>query len=175
MERTKLTQIFTTCAALALSVATLSGCGSESAAPTKQTSAPTVTKSVDPAVSARAAVTYILDCVGEPIARPDSIVLTCADGNESLTGLAWSDWGADEATAVGKLETNTCEPSCAEGTIVTTPVQVRASEIIEGEASATYGKLRVTIQGAVPAEMQKTQTFPLQTVDPVDPAMGPGS
>ncbi|WP_436701981.1 hypothetical protein [Nocardioides sp. BYT-33-1] len=129
----------------------------------------------DPAIAARAAVTYLLDCVGEPVASPATITVACADGNQSLTELAWSDWGADEATATGSMVANDCDPSCAEGTDVTVPVEVEVSDIVEGEASATYGTITIRVQGEVPEGMEATQTYPLQTVDPVDPEMGPGS
>ncbi|WGX96824.1 hypothetical protein [Nocardioides sp. L-11A] len=139
------------------------GSGSRSGTPT------------DPAVAARAAVTYILDCVGEPVASPGTFTVACADGNQSLTELAWADWGADRASATGTMVANDCDPNCAEGADVSVPVEVEVSDIVEGEASATYGTLTITVQGDVPEGMEATQTYPLQTVDPVDPEMGPGS
>ncbi|MDQ6526431.1 hypothetical protein RB608_22610 [Nocardioides sp. LHD-245] len=129
----------------------------------------------DPAVAARAAVTYILDCVGEPVASPATFTVACADGNQSLTDLAWADWGADEATATGTMVANDCEPSCAEGSDVSVPVKVLVSDIVLGEATVNYGALTIRVQGDVPEGMEATQTYPLKTVDPVDPEMGPGS
>jgi hypothetical protein len=163
--------------ALVLSLAALAACGVEDDAPVKARpgAGSGTTAATDPAVAARAAVTYILDCVGEPLASPASVTVACADGNQSLTDLAWTDWGADEATATGKLVANNCDPSCAEGTDVTVPAKVVVSDIVEGEASATYGTITITVQGTVPDGMLATQTYPLQTVDPVDPEMGPGS
>ncbi len=163
--------------ALLLSLGGLTACGVDDPAPVKATPGAGSGKSstTDPAVAARAAVTYILDCVGEPVASPASVTVACADGNQSLTDLAWSDWGADEATATGTMVANNCEPSCAEGTDVSVPAKVVVSDIVEGEASATYGKITITVQGKVPAGMESVQTYPLRTVDPIDPEMGPGS
>ncbi|TQK68551.1 MULTISPECIES: hypothetical protein [unclassified Nocardioides] len=164
--------------ALVLSLGALAACGVEDEAPVKATpgaGSGTTGTATDPAIAARAAVTYLLDCVGEPVASPASVTVACADGNQSLTDLAWSDWGADEATAIGKLVANNCDPSCAEGTDVTVPAKVVVSDIVEGEASATYGTITITVEGKVPEGMLATQTYPLQTVDPVEPELGPGS
>ncbi|MCR1785436.1 hypothetical protein KVF89_23060 [Nocardioides carbamazepini] len=162
-----------------LALGAFAACGVEDEKPVEAEpgagSGTTSGEQTDRAVAARAAVTYLLDCVGEPVASPATVTVACADGNQSLTDLAWSDWGADEATATGTMVANDCEPSCAEGTDVTVPVKVAVSDIVEGEASATYGTITVTVQGDVPEGMAATQTYPLQTVDPVDPEMGPGS
>lgn len=164
--------------ALALTLGALAACGVEDDAPVTATpgaGSGTTGAATDPAIAARAAVTYLLDCVGEPVASPASFTVACADANQSLTDLAWSDWGADEATATGELVANDCDPSCAEGSDVTAPVKVVVSDIVEGEATATYGTITITVQGKVPDGMLATQTYPLRTVDPVDPEMGPGS
>lgn len=97
------------------------------------------------------------DCL-TPSVEPSEIVLTCADGNEVLTGLRWDSWTATEATAVGTLEYNDCDPYCAAGHIhavpdtrvtLTVPVtsgdgqlvwsQVRESPEPPGYRSGPYG------------------------------------
>src|SRR5215468_10785970 len=46
---------------------------------------------------------------------PEEIVLACGDGNFSLEGLRWRQWGAATATATGVVHENDCKPYCAAG------------------------------------------------------------
>jgi len=62
---------------------------------------------------------------GAPAVRPNSIVLACADGGQSLFQLHWSQWAADEAHATGKWWQNLCTPDCAAGHGVVAQVDVR--------------------------------------------------
>jgi hypothetical protein len=39
----------------------------------------------------------------------------CADGNFYFTGLRWSRWSADSASAAGRAHQNDCTPYCAAG------------------------------------------------------------
>ena len=66
----------------------------------------------------------VLDCLGKPQVRPTSFVLTCADDNSYLTGLAWSSWNAGSALGTGKWHLNDCVPNCARGHFLTYPVDV---------------------------------------------------
>lgn len=170
MSEIKMRQLVAGTVAVIFCMGALAGCGNNTSKP-KPSESPqsqaSVSTSPDPAIAARAAVTYILDCAGEPVARPDQLTLTCADGNEMLDQLVWSDWGQDQAQATGQLTTNTCEPNCANGSTLVVPVKVTASGLVEGEASATYGTIDVTIKGNVPAGLQRHQGFKFQTVSPV--------
>lgn len=112
--------------------------------------------------AALAGVTYLAECLEDSLVqRPRTFTLTCADANQSLEGLTWSRWGAEQATATGRAVINTCTPSCAEGKDVTYPVRVVASRLVKGEASATYRKLTVTATGDRPAGVPKVDTFDL--------------
>lgn len=129
---------------------------------------PTSSRTLDPAAqSARAAVTYLAECLDdELVQRPRSFTLSCGDGNQSLDSLRWSNWGADRATASGSMVLNTCEPSCANGTMRRYPVRVVASRLVEGEASATYRTLVVTVVGPLPAGQPRVESFPLPGIEP---------
>lgn len=49
-------------------------------------------------------VTFLLDCLGEdPVSRPATFVLSCADGNAALEGMTWSAWGEKVAHSQGVL------------------------------------------------------------------------
>ncbi|NHA00983.1 hypothetical protein G5V59_16770 [Nocardioides sp. W3-2-3] len=120
-----------------LLVGGLAACGVEDTTPVA--AHPRVETSADTAAS-RAGVTFLLDCVDEPVSKPTSFTVACADGNQSLTDLEWSNWGADEAIATGTVVANNCDPRRAEGTDVKARVRVTASDLVDGEASATYGK-----------------------------------
>ncbi len=111
---------------------------------------------------ALADVTYLAECLEDSLVqRPRTFTLACADANQSLEGLRWAHWGAEQATATGKAVINTCTPSCAEGKDVTYPVRVVASQLVKGEGSATYRKLTVTATGTRPAGVPKVDTFNL--------------
>src|SRR5881394_2605919 len=43
----------------------------------------------------------VLDCQGHPHVRPGHYTLACADGNDYLSGLAWTSWGPRLASATG--------------------------------------------------------------------------
>lgn len=77
------------------------------------------------AAGATAPVT--LSCQGRPQARPASMMLACADGNASLTGLHWASWRGT-AQATGIFRVNDCTPSCATGSFHRFPAQVTLAD-----------------------------------------------
>ncbi len=42
-----------------------------------------------------------INCQGRPQVRPRNFTLACADGNDYLSGLRWTSWGPDLASAIG--------------------------------------------------------------------------
>jgi hypothetical protein len=60
--------------------------------------------------------------------KPETIVLTCADGGLLVHQITWQTWTRDEATGVGFLSKNMCDPNCAEGERVRVPVRLMLSE-----------------------------------------------
>ena len=86
---------------------------------------PTPTKSY-----ARVAGTWTYDCEF-PVQRPEQIMLTCADGGIIVTDIKWQSWESNGATGSGMYSQNMCEPNCAEGKRVDTPVKVKLSELFE--------------------------------------------
>jgi hypothetical protein len=66
----------------------------------------------------------VLDCQGHPHVRPGHYTLACADGNDYLSGLAWTSWGPRLASATGTEHVNDCVPYCAAGHFHSYPVNV---------------------------------------------------
>ena len=66
-----------------------------------------------------------------PVQRPEQIMLTCADGGMIVTDINWQEWESNRATGSGIYSQNMCEPNCAEGKRVDTPVKVKLSELFE--------------------------------------------
>ena len=70
--------------------------------------------------------TWTYDCEF-PVQRPLQIMLTCADGGMFVTDISWKTWTETGATGTGTYSQNMCDPNCAEGTRVNTPVSIKLS------------------------------------------------
>jgi hypothetical protein len=116
---------------------------------------------------ALAAVTHLIECTDDQLVEaPEMFTVACADGNANLSALEWSDWGADEAYAVGDLVVNTCDPTCADGTLETVPVRVTAGDLVHGEASQSYGTLTLDFPGEVPDGFDQREVLTMPGVEP---------
>jgi hypothetical protein len=72
--------------------------------------------------------------------RPRSFTLACADGNDYLSGLAWTSWAPGLASATGVQVENDCIPYCAAGHFHRYPVDA----VCWGSAGAGPGRQRYT-------------------------------
>jgi hypothetical protein len=87
----------------------------------------------------RAATTIGLpDCLGKPRVRPASVVLACADGNFSISKLAWTGWGQQFAAGRGTASINDCKPNCAAGHFHSYPVILLATGRQSCHGKAAY-------------------------------------
>ena len=68
-----------------------------------------------------------------PEYKPETILLTCADGGWMVHSLSWSTWGIGGAEGTGIFREKLCEPSCAEGEIAEEKVKVKLSDLVERE------------------------------------------
>ena len=66
-----------------------------------------------------------------PEYKPESIMLTCADGGWMVQTITWSKWGKGGAEGTGIFREKLCEPSCAEGEIAKEKVKVTLSDLKE--------------------------------------------
>jgi hypothetical protein len=88
--------------------------------------------------------TVLPNCLGAPRVKPETIVLACGDGNESVSGITWTGWGSTFAAGRGTISIDDCTPNCAAGHDHSYPVVV----LVTGREACTSGKTayaRVTI------------------------------
>ena len=78
----------------------------------------------------KVAGTWTYDCEF-PVQRPETIMLTCADGGMVVSDIKWETWSSNGATGKGIYSQNMCDPNCAEGTRMDVPVEVKLNELIE--------------------------------------------
>jgi len=73
---------------------------------------------------------YTWDCE-YPTQKPEAITFTCADGNMYVDQITWSEWEKDGARGTGTYNVNDCEPDCADGTMLSGPVNITLSNPTE--------------------------------------------
>ena len=123
----------------------------------------------DKATKVRAGVTFLVECVDDNRVRtPRTFTLACADNNQRLTKLRWKNWGADNAFATGIVRENVSEPLSKGDKWINYPVRIKATNLVEGEASATYNKLIVRTVGKAPKGVDALQIFDLPGNDPAE-------
>jgi hypothetical protein len=64
-------------------------------------------------------------------ARPKSIDIGCA-GDVSMSAVTWSNWGRSTGDGSGTLTFNSCRPSCATGSVSSSPAFVVVSDPVGG-------------------------------------------
>jgi hypothetical protein len=65
-----------------------------------------------------------------PEQRPETILLTCADGGWMVTEIKWNSWTLNGASGLGIYSENQCDPDCATGERIDSKVKVRLSNPI---------------------------------------------
>ncbi len=68
-----------------------------------------------------------------PEYKPETILLTCADGGWMVHSISWSKWGIGGAEGTGIFREKLCEPNCAEGEVAEENVEVKLSDLVEHE------------------------------------------
>ena len=102
-------------------------------------------------LSASAAAPLKITSCYSAASRPKTIVLTCADANTALKGLAWSSFGGSTAQGKGTFVTNNCEPNCASGKNISYPVKLKATGSVSCKHGLrVYGKLTLQFTGKAP-------------------------
>jgi hypothetical protein len=104
-------------------------------------------------VAAHASQTVVFNCLKHAQVRPKSFVLTCADGNDYLTGLSWSSWTPVAATATGKQLVNDCEPYCAKGKFHSYPTMIvfwRPEPVAHHPGEKSFSRVTLLYLGARP-------------------------
>ena len=55
----------------------------------------------------------VVTCQGATVARPTTLIISCADANTQLTKTRWSTWTATRAVGTTTFAVNLCKPYCA--------------------------------------------------------------
>lgn len=83
------------------------------------------------------------------------MLIMCGDGSEGLTDIRWTSWTAQGASGTGTHYQRVCEPSCAAGRDITTPVTIRVSGPVQTSSGPAFSTMIVT--------GQRVHTVPLST------------
>ena len=81
-----------------------------------------------------------------PVHKPDYITLTCADGGIAVEEIKWQSWGVKEAIGTGVYAENNCQPDCANGKLIKTPVVLSLTNLIEYKSKFYLKDLAITTQ-----------------------------
>src|SRR3954447_9286963 len=94
--------------------------------------------------------------------KPTQIVMTCADANTSVTGIAWKSYGEKTAAGSGTVNFNACVPSCVAGKVQKAPAAVALSKPKDCGSDQQFTVATVVAKGAkiAGASSKLTQTFP---------------
>ncbi len=105
----------------------------------------------------------IWGCDQQPVVRPRSLVIACADGNTALAGLHWRHWGAETATARGQMVANPCNPNCAASREQSWPVRVTVRDLVIGAHHAAYANVTMVASGRHPRGTRRRYGYSLST------------
>lgn len=83
------------------------------------------------------------DC-GSLVNQPESITLTCADGGMAVGEIKWQRWDSEEALGTGIYIENSCQPDCANGKFIQTPVTITLTNLIEYNSKFHLKDLTIT-------------------------------
>jgi hypothetical protein len=79
-----------------------------------------------------------------PVHKPDYITLTCADGGMAVEEIKWQSWGPKEAVGTGIYAENNCQPDCASGKFIKTPVAISITSLTEYKSKFYLKDLAIT-------------------------------
>jgi len=92
----------------------------------------------------------VITCDDEAVAEPITFRLLCGNGLYALDQLTWTDWGAAQAHATGVYMEKDCDPNCADGTVISYPIEVEADSTSQQDAATVYGAITLRFPGAKP-------------------------
>ena len=100
-----------------------------------------------------------IDNCGPLVSAPKSLVLTCADANYELAGLAWHAWGSPTTSATATVHSNDCTPNCAAGHFHSYKASVAADRLVACGKARIYARLTISYPGARPAGIPKRDVW----------------
>jgi hypothetical protein len=90
----------------------------------------------------------VVDLVGQIGIEPAT--LEFAKGGR-LEGLRWTKWGDREAVGSGMMTGVVCEPTCAQGTKISSPATITLSEPVACPAGRFFDRGRIEVESDDPA------------------------
>ena len=90
----------------------------------------------------------VVDLQGRIGIRPRT--LEFAKGGR-LEDLEWSSWGDREAVASGRMTGVVCEPTCAQGTVITVPATISLTRPVACPAGRFFDRGRIEVESDDPA------------------------
>ena len=87
----------------------------------------------------------LLDCLNRPQVRPASYMLACADGNDELIRIHWTNWVPPGAAGLGIQYLNDCTPNCASGHFHSYPVDIAVSGAYRATARGPFAYTKITL------------------------------
>lgn len=101
-----------------------------------------VTEGRSISTSSTTATQVFVEIGGKDVVRPSEIGFSADSGNIARD-LVWSGWGSPEAVAHGTDDEETCDPDCASGPTIPTPVTIMLKDL-QGDV---YQEIAEAIQG----------------------------
>lgn len=95
---------------------------------------------------------YAVVC-GYPEHKPDATTTTCADWGIQIMNISWHSWDGYGARGSALWSVNQCEPDCANGTRIGTPVEVRLSKLMTDGKKFYLTSFDAFSEGYEPLEM----------------------
>lgn len=98
--------------------------------------------------------TSIVDCSGDLVTKPSTIVITCGDASVSINKITWSSWTADSAKGKGVLAWNTCLPkTCVNGIVQKYRVRIVLGGVASGTAGSVFSQVQLSFATVGPAAL----------------------
>lgn len=102
--------------------------------------------------------------VKPPVQRPDSITITCGDGNELAEAIRWTSWTSAVATGLGTLTENDCSPDCADGDMIRYAAEIVLDTPHDTSRGPQFSRIIVIFDGPSPGRRPvEVATLPLYT------------
>ncbi|MGH3279781.1 MAG: hypothetical protein ACRDNW_11685 [Trebonia sp.] len=85
------------------------------------------------------------NCENKPEVRPTSFVLACADGNDRLIDMHWTNWTPVGASGTGVQYLNDCEPNCALGHFHRYPADIALTGSYKARPNEPFAYTKITL------------------------------
>ncbi len=95
-----------------------------------------------------------------PEQKPETMLLTCADGGIRIEQLTWSAWSSNNAFGYGTYLENDCEPDCSEGKYLATKVTIKLDQLAKHKGKLFFKILKIASdQGSEQPQNQITSNW----------------